>query len=94
MNKSLHLQFDNIECHSCGCQSNKKEVLDSLESISSYDYDNRTYENNSEPIENAWEVIVSGDEAYIYEEDTSVNILEDGLFFYCPDCTADLDKIE
>ncbi len=92
--KSLRLQFDIIECYSCGIQSNKKEVLDSVRKVASYDYDSKTYENNSKPVENAWEIIVSGNEEYIYEDEMYLNISNKGLFCYCPDCKADLDEIE
>jgi len=95
MNKSLKLKFRNITCHKCNFKpDDEKEVLNSLKLIGSYDYKNKTYDTGSEPAKNAWEVVISGDVNYIREDDTSVNILDEGLFFYCPDCMADLDDIE
>lgn len=95
MNKSLKLNFGDIICHKCNFEpENQTEVLNSLKLIGSYDYKNREYESDSEPVKNAWEVVVSGNVNYINEDDSSVNISEDGLFFYCPDCMVDLDDIE
>lgn len=96
MNKSLQLKVgDNIVCHSCEYKTeNKTQVLRSLKYIGGYDYEEKEYENDTYPVSDAWEVIVSGDKEYIIEKENSIQISKEGLYFFCPDCVAELDTIK
>lgn len=97
MNKKLRLDIGDSDINCCNCNfkpTEKTSVLKSLKTIGEYDYQKREYIQDSEPVKNAWEVIVSGNKECIVEDTEHITISSDGLFFFCPDCEASPTQIE
>lgn len=89
--KSLYLNFEDakIRCMKCDFKPHdKSKVLQSLQTVGTYDSDTGEYLDDDSPVKNAWEVVVLNDDKYIMEDDDKINISSDGLYFFCPDCIA------
>lgn len=97
MNKKLRLDMEDSDINCCNCDfkpTEKTSVLKSLKTIGEYDYQKGEYIKDSHPVENAWEVIVSGNSEFIDEQKEHITIYSSGLFFFCPECEANLEQIK
>lgn len=97
MSKKLRLDTEDldIQCFHCDFKPQEKtSVLKSLKTIGEYDYQKGEYIEDSHPVENAWEVIVSGNSEFIDEQKEHITISSSGLFFFCPDCEANPEQIK
>jgi len=79
-----------ISCTCCEFKpSDKKSVLNSLTQTGEYNYNTGEYTSDSGPVDDGWEVIISGNEDFMVEKDSSLHISSESLHFFCPDCVAD-----
>lgn len=90
--KTLYLDTEELDigCKKCDFKpTDKIDVLKSINIIGSYNYDTGEFVDGTEPSEDGWEIIVSGDKKHITEDKDSIHISPEGLYFFCPDCLGD-----